>query len=159
MEDSFAVIIRANLINQVGMCILGLWAVVNVVVGIAARGLYQGWVKFFFQMSLWWNLINLTVAIISLVTLRSGDLFLLKNGLGLTDYSNERLYLVYAGLDIVYFTVGLVLVTWGEKKEKSRDLFRGYGFSVMLQAVFLLIFDLTMYVLQYNLRLEYVSTF
>lgn len=159
MEDALIVIGRSNFINQVGMCILGLWAIVNIVVGIAGWRFYQGWLKFFFQMSIGWNLINLTIAVISLATLPSGDILSLKGGVSLTDNSNERLYLVNAGLDIAYFAVGLVLVTWGERKEKSRDLLRGYGFSVMLQAVFLLIFDLTMYVLQYNLRLEYVSTF
>ena len=68
----------------------------------------------------------------------------------------EKLYLINAGLDVVYMGVGLGLRTISFKNEKRKDMLYGYGNSIILQGGFLFAFDAVMYLIQHHARMEFL---
>jgi hypothetical protein len=58
----------------------------------------------------------------------------------------EKLYVLNLGLDLVYITGGFYLRERGNNQEKqnSRDQFKGYGTSIVIQGGFLLLMDAVM---------------
>ena len=54
--------------------------------------------------------------------------------------------MINGGLDFVYIGTGLYLNNRGNKRDD--DKLKGYGSSVIMQGIFLLIFDGTMYKIQ-----------
>jgi len=57
----------------------------------------------------------------------------------------ENLYLINAGLDVLYIGGGFLMRHLANRSVKSYDLLRGYGNAVILQGAFLLVFDAVMY--------------
>lgn len=145
---------RSDWINMVGMVALACWAAVNIVVGIVGWRSGNAWTRYFFRMGLFWNLVNITIAIWALAHLPNDTLVNTVDEL--KSRSNELLYLVNAGLDIIYAGGGVVLVWRSLRAESSRNLLQGFGIAIVFQAIFLLIFDLTLFLLQYGIRAELV---
>jgi len=131
-------------IKQSGMTVLGSWAVANISTGFIASGNNTGSTKYFYQMNGIWNIVNLAAAI-------SGDISADKN----IDKSSsrqeslkqqrkiEKIFLINGGLDFAYIGAGIYLNHRGNTD--NSDKLRGYGSSIILQGVFLLVFDATMY--------------
>ncbi len=58
----------------------------------------------------------------------------------------ERTFLINGGIDFVYIGTGIYLKSRGNKRDDLK--LKGYGSSVIMQGIFLLFFDATMYKLQ-----------
>ena len=71
---------------------------------------------------------------------------------------SENLYLINAGLDILYMAGGAWMIHAAGNNEKRHDMLKGYGQAVILQGAFLFLFDLTKFAIQYNHRLNFTET-
>ena len=125
---------------------LGAWSGVNLVGG----GI--GWatapnkeMRSFHQMNVLWNTVNLGLAISGYVKAKNGS-----TNLSFAETVNEQrrletVFLLNAGLDIVYISGGLLLRSEARTNTNYRDLFNGFGNSLMIQGGFLLVFDWVAY--------------
>jgi hypothetical protein len=138
-------------INQTGMYVLGGWALANIATGAYGWSKYQDNKKYFHQMNLFWNTVNLTIAGIGLYSAIHTDPTMMDGqGILSAQQKTEHTFLINAGLDILYMAGGYYMTHLSHKKEKYRDLLRGYGKSVILQGAFLFVFDVVMYGIQHH---------
>ncbi len=128
-----------------GMAVLGSWATLNIVAG--SVGYYNSTddSQYFHQMNVAWNLVNLGIAGFGY---RGASR--LDPDLGYDQALNkmqrfDNLLLLNAGLDVLYITGGALL--WKRGLEKNSFRQTGYGKSIILQGGFLLLFDITLYLI------------
>lgn len=146
------------LINKRGMYILGTWGIANIVSGGVSWKNGAGENKYFHQMNLMWNTVNISIAVGALISIAHKDYSTLTNSEILSDQiKSQKLFMINAGLDLVYIGGGLLLKKIGERKKQRRDLMKGYGNSIMLQGGFLLVFDGIFYFLQQNHRMDFLQ--
>lgn len=151
---------RSLSVNNAGMYVLGSWAITNMAVGAYGWARNDGSNKYFHQMNLFWNTVNISIAGFALYNNYTTDISLLSNeGMMNQHKMMERLFLINAGLDILYMGGGYYLTHIAKKKTKRKEMFNGYGRSVILQGGFLFVFDLIMYGIQRNNRLEFMRDF
>ena len=131
-------------INTTGMKILGGWALANIAFGSVSYFNSANKKKYFNQMNVMWNVVNLGLATAGYFGAKA-DLNKQSNlAQSIHDQQKiEKILLLNTGLDIGYLATGLFLNERG--KNKSSDRLKGYGQSLILQGAFLLIFDGTMY--------------
>ncbi len=134
--------------NKTGMTILGAWGAANIVGGVAGAlsATDQEW-KSFHTMNALWGVVNLGIAGMGYMGARkeSGQILSCDKMLGRYE-SGKRLFLINAGLDVVYIGSGMALTSYADDLDNP-DRWRGYGKSVTMQGIFLLVFDGTMYAL------------
>jgi len=139
--------------NNTGMYILGGWAVANMAAGAYGWAAYDGDKKYFSQMNIFWNVVNLSIAGFALYSNYSTDLVSAGADEILAKHlKTERLFLVNSGLDIGYMGAGFLMRHLSARSEKRGDLLKGYGNAVILQGGFLLVFDLVMYFVFNDMR-------
>lgn len=147
--------IKSNQINTTGMYVLGGWAVSNLAGGAIGWANSTGSAKYFHQMNVFWNTVNLGIAGFALYNNLYADINLLSVDEMLSKHiKTENLYLINAGLDVVYIGTGFLLKHFSTTSPNKQDLLKGYGNSVILQGGFLMAFDLIMWGIQRNHRLE-----
>jgi len=147
--------LESNRLNTGGMCVLGGWAVANIVLGTYGWIYYTGQEKYFSQMNLFWNSVNLAIAGFSLYGTGHLDCSALSVGDALArQLKTEKILLINAGLDAVYIGSGFLLRYLSTRYETRSDLLKGYGNSLILQGAFLLVFDLTFWQVLNNHRPE-----
>jgi hypothetical protein len=125
--------------NQKGMLILGFWAISNIIWGGIGMTKAQGQSKGFHEMNFYWNLVNLLIASIGYWQAQQEVLDLniwqtIENQQSIT----KILWLNF-GLDLGYIACGFFLIERGLRKTKLRLV--GFGKSIVIQGIFLLIFD------------------
>jgi len=127
------------------MEVLGSWAIANIGVGAAGWANSAGGSnKYYYQMDVLWNTVNLGASIQGFTGAQKN-----KNKQYTPSESSkeqqkiEKIFLINGGLDVVYIGTGLFLKHRGDIK--NSDQLQGYGSSIILQGVFLLLFDGTMY--------------
>jgi hypothetical protein len=125
--------------NQKGMLILGFWAISNIIWGGIGMTKAQGQSKGFHEMNFYWNLVNLLIASIGYWQAQQEVLDLniwqtIENQQSIT----KILWLNF-GLDLGYIACGFFLIERGLRKTKLRLV--GFGKSIVIQGLFLLIFD------------------
>ncbi len=139
--------------NSAGMYVLGGWALANMAAGAYGWATFEGEKKYFSQMNLFWNVVNLSIAGIALYSNYSTDLSLMGEGELLAKHlKTERLFLINSGLDVGYMGAGFLLRHFSSGTEKRGDLLKGYGNAVILQGGFLLVFDMVMYFVMHDMR-------
>lgn len=145
-------------INNVGMAVLGTWALANISVGAWGWSHQTGQRAYFHQMNLFWNTVNLTIAGIALYGNLTAEYDLLS-GRELLDkqLKSQRIFLINGALDLGYMAAGFVLRSLAPRYPKNELRLRGYGNSVILQGSFLLVFDAVMYGLQHSHRTEFLN--
>jgi hypothetical protein len=144
--------------NNTGMYVLGSWAVANLLIGGIGWNQNTGDAKYFHQMNFFWNTVNLSIAGFALYNNLSGGFEDFSNEMMVQEhYKIEKLYLINGGLDLVYIGTGFLLKNLSSKKEKNKDLLKGYGNSIILQGSFLLVFDAVMWGIQRNHRLQFLD--
>lgn len=144
--------------NNTGMYILGGWAAANIVGGAIGWANSSGSTKYFHQMNLFWNTVNLGIAGFAVYSNHNQDwMALSETGMLEKHLQTERLYLINTGLDVVYIGTGYLLMQLAKNNEKRYDLLKGYGNSVMLQGGFLFVFDLVMLGVQRSHRLQFME--
>jgi hypothetical protein len=138
-------------INKIGMLTLGGWALGNMGTATFAIGRASGSNKYFHQMNLYWNAVNLALAgfgYYGAVSANHGsyDLFhSIKQ-----QYGIEKILLFNTGLDVGYILGGLYLTERAKNSLNRQDLFRGFGQSILMQGGFLFLFDLSMYFIHHR---------
>jgi len=149
---------KSNQINTTGMYVLGGWAVANIAGGAVGWSNSTGSAKYFHQMNLFWNTVNLGIAGFALYNNLTDDFSMLSsNEMLLKHRKTENLYLINAGLDVVYIGTGFLLKHLSVSNLNKQDLLKGYGNSIIMQGGFLMIFDLVMWGIQRNHRLDFLK--
>lgn len=144
--------------NNTGMYILGSWAVANIVAGGWGWSQATGQTKYFHQMNFFWNTVNLSIAgfaLYSNLATNFSDLTAME--IMEKHTKTENLYLINAGLDVIYVGTGFLLKHLATKKPNRHNLLNGYGNSVILQGSFLFVFDLILWKIQHNHRMNFVQ--
>lgn len=125
--------------NRQGMWILGSWALLNLLVGTIRGFQTRGQVQAFYQMNAYWNLVNLGIA-------GYGYWQAIQISMGINFWEVlvaqqqiEKVLLFNAALDLGYMAFGFFLIEKGLRLKKERWI--GFGKSILLQGVFLLLFD------------------
>lgn len=125
---------------------LGGWATANFVTsGIGWATTPEGEARYFHQMNVLWNTVNLGLAIPGFIKAKKDD-----PTLGISESLNaqrkaETIFLFNSGLDIAYISSGLILRSEAKSNIEKRDQFNGFGSSLILQGGFLFVFDMTAY--------------
>lgn len=130
-------------LNRNGMKLLGGWAAGNIVIGGIGMTQSRGSTRYFHEMNLAWNGVNLAIAGLGYFgSKKDPAAFSIKETL--REYrSFENILLFNAGLDVGYIATGAYLWERGIRKESDR--LKGYGQSLILQGGFLFTFDLIMF--------------
>ncbi|MBC8151853.1 MAG: hypothetical protein H7Z72_02975 [Bacteroidetes bacterium] len=132
---------RYNHTKTLGLT-LGGYALANVAVSGLALGNASGETRYFHQMNVYWNLVNLGIAGVGLLGLRKENPQTETLGEAVRKQESIKRTLAFnAGLDVAYIMGGLYLMNRGETKPDQRDKFRGFGKAVIAQGGFLLVFD------------------
>ncbi|MEM6632270.1 MAG: hypothetical protein AAF694_21520 [Bacteroidota bacterium] len=135
-------------INKTGMYILGGWAVANIAGGAILRSQTTGTTRYFHEMNMFWNFVNLGLAGAGLY----GSLKTDPSGFSAWESLQEqrtieKLLLFNAALDIAYITGGAYMIERSRRVENKPERIKGYGQSLILQGSFLLVFDATLYLI------------
>ncbi len=130
--------------TDIGLKVLGGWAVANV----ATSGYYYynttGSDKYFHQMNVYWNGFNIIIVAASLLPKQKNELDMNQS---LRWQSNiESTYIANAALDLVYSSVGLYLTERAKNDLAQHDKFTGWGNSLILQGGFLFLLDTSMFI-------------
>ena len=134
-------------INTTGMKVLCSWGIANIAEGgIGYFTAKQDEWKYFHEMNALWGAVNTGIAVFSLGTVRKEMALKLSYDQSYDRYKDtKKLYLINAGLDVVYMAAGLGLVKYGETAKNNPAIFNGFGKSVVMQGAALFIFDNFMY--------------
>ena len=150
-QDSSNAFTISNSTNQKGMLILGSWALANFAYGGYEWAKHSDHRKYFGQMNVMWNVVNAGIAGFAIFQHFNTDFTALTPEQMLSKHNQTmNLYLINAGLDVVYAAGGWYMLKASQKNQKYSDLLKGYGQSILLQASFLFTFDLAMYFVQLN---------
>jgi len=130
-------------LNQNGMKVLGGWAAGNIVAGGIGMSRTNGSIRYFHQMNLAWNGVNLAIAGVGYFGSKKNPSSFSLTATIREYRSFENILLFNAGLDVGYMATGAYLWERGLRKKSQR--LKGYGQSLILQGSFLLTFDLIMF--------------
>lgn len=145
-------------INNTGMYVLGSWALANIAFGAYGWSTATGEMKYFGQMNLFWNVINLSIAGFALYGNYTTDLSMLTGQELLGKHlKTENILLFNSALDVGYIGAGFLLRHLSSGSAKRGDLLKGYGNSVIMQGAFLLVFDLVMYGIMRDYRMDFME--
>ena len=135
------------------MTVLGSWALGNIATNAVMLSNAHGDGKYFGQMNIYWNLVNLSIA---------GGGYLAnekyrKKGLStyqlISDqYKTEKVLLLNTGLDLVYITAGQLLKERAKHISNNPDRLKGFGNGLILQGAFLFVFDLSLHTIHIRHR-------
>lgn len=139
-----------NTHSRNGMIVLGSWATGNLIAGTAgALTAKPGSMMFSFHvMNASWNVVNLGIALPAYFGAKKR----IKKkydipGTFKLQRQQETLYLINAGLDVLYVGSGVFLQEFGNRyrNQNVKNSFKGMGYSLIMQGGFLLIFDAVMF--------------
>lgn len=138
--------------SNTGMYVLGSWALLNIATGAYGMTNQTGSSKYFYQMNLFWNTVNLGIAGYALVSAHLNNPALLSPQQMVDKHMTlEKVLLINAGLDVLYLASGAFMISKSKSSTKRPDLLKGYGQSLLLQGGFLFVFDLVLYAVQHQL--------
>ena len=144
-------------LSQRGMVVLTSWASINIVSGAGYFASNSPEEKYFYAMNAGWGLINLGIALPSL--LAKNKEYNSKIAL-LSDHTKtEKIFLANAFLDVTYITAGFLFkeVAKNQTSINDKNLFAGFGNSFILQGSALLAFDFAMTYLNVKLRKKHLD--
>ncbi len=138
-------------LNKVNMYVLGGWAVSNMAVSGLLRGRTEGPTRYFHEMNVFWNVVNLGLAAGALYGVYTSDPHSYDLWQTFAEQQQlEKILLFNLALNFTYMTAGGYLMERSRRGEPRADLFKGYGQSLLLQGGFLLLFDATQYLLHHS---------
>lgn len=144
--------------TNTGMYILGGWAITNIATGAYGWSRFDGDTKYFHQMNLFWNTVNLSIAGFALYSNYMLDISALGPDEIMNKHnSTERILLINAALDIGYIGAGFLMRHLAGRSSKNSDLLKGYGNSVILQGGFLFLFDVVLYGILRSQRYDFLE--
>jgi hypothetical protein len=158
-QDYEAFYERSTRINQSGMYFLGGWAVANLTLGTYGWINETGHKMYFHQMNAAWNTVNLAIAGFALWDMTQGNMSGMSPDEMMAEHKRiENLYLINAGLDVLYMAGGAWMIHASKNNTKRADMLKGYGRSVILQGAFLFAFDLVKFTIQNSHRSAFENT-
>lgn len=97
--------------------------------------------RFFFQMNIYWSIVNLIIASLALYALLTTDATTqtLAQSIAQHDWNKKILYL-NIGLDVAYILGGMWLQERSRLSPKIEQL-KGWGQAIVLQGLFLFVLD------------------
>jgi hypothetical protein len=128
------------------MLALGGWSAANIIGSAFATKTNNGTMRYFHQMNVQWNGINLLIAGLGYIGASKQSKNKTTTLASVLNHQNgvEKTYLLNLGLDVAYVTGGLYL-TEKSKTNSNPDRFKGYGNAIMVQGGFLLLYDIVNY--------------
>lgn len=128
-----------------GMIAFSSWTGANLVAGTVGVLTTKGELQHFFEMNIYFNVINLGLAVPGVI----GAIKAKRNGLNFETSVKEvqkikTVYLVNAALDFTYITAGFLFREIGRNNNNNislRNRLVGYGNSFIVQGGFLLLYD------------------
>lgn len=133
--------------NKTGMQVLGTWGAANIVSGVVGYNVAKDneW-RSFYQMNVLWGVVNLGIAAAGYAGTRKEARQSFMYGDALQRHeANKKLFLLNAGLDGLYIGTGLFLTEHAKNETNHPEVWRGYGKSILVQGVGLLLFDAVMF--------------
>ena len=129
---------------KIGMLVLGVWALLNIVIGSFRLTKASRSKRYFHQMNIYWNIINVIIAGSALYFILSTDPTArpLAESVRLHFWYMRLLYLSI-GLDIAFLLLGAYLKEHAKNSPKTEQQ-QGWGQSIVLQGIFLLILDVVL---------------
>jgi hypothetical protein len=142
-------------VTQSGLYYLLGWAIFNIVVGGVLAFAGKGAWKPFGIFSAGWNVVNLALAANGIhdATAAMTQHFTVLEAIREVAFL-KTLFLINAGLDVAYITWGLWLRDKSTYTETKRERNLGWGWSLILQGGFLLVFDSVMGWLNHELLVK-----
>lgn len=138
-------------LNTVNMYILGGWAVGNMTISGVLRSQRTGAQRYFHEMNVFWNVVNLGLAAGGLYGAYTSDPTTLSLWESVQQQENlEKILLFNMALNFTYLTAGGYLIERSKTATNRPERLKGYGQSLLLQGGFLLLFDVTQYVLHHR---------
>lgn len=134
---------KLSSINKNGMLVLGSWGLANLAAGGILSFTQNGTSKYFWQMNMAWNTVNVAIAAFGYWG-ATNDWSSTSEIIKAID-SPQKAYLFNAGLDVGYMMTGFYLKELANRKPAHANRLTGYGNSIILQGAFLFAFDLAMY--------------
>ncbi|WP_299984409.1 hypothetical protein [uncultured Pontibacter sp.] len=130
-----------------GMLALGVWALINILISSIKLTKSSRNKRYFFQMNIYWNIVNMIIA--------GGSLYFILSVDSSVRSLSETVAFHYWTLKLLYLSIGLdfaFLMLAAYLKERSlsspkAEQYLGYGQSITLQGLFLLVLDITLAVL------------
>ncbi len=145
-----SVAFKRNQLNQTNMVVLGSWAASNMLYSGMAISQNTGKEKYFHQMNVYWNVVNLGIAGFSIFNTNKQ----LKRTINFEQNLKEqrlleRVLLINSGLDVGYVATGLYLMNRSSSQNliDNQQQMKGFGQSLVVQGGFLLLFDVYQYLL------------
>lgn len=126
---------------------LGAWGLTSIAAGgIGYFAADNDETRYFSEMNVLWGLVNTGIAAAGFARVRH-ELKARPNAENAYRRykADKRLYLINAGLDVLYVGAGIGLNEYGLNTKTDADIYKGFGKSVAIQGTFLLIFDYIMY--------------
>jgi hypothetical protein len=144
--------------TNTGMYVLGGWAITNIATGAYGWSRYDGDTKYFHQMNLFWNTVNLSIAGYALYSNSRLD----NSQMGPDEIMErhtrtERILLINTALNVGYIGGGFLMRHFAGRSSNHSDLLKGYGNSVIMQGGFLLLFDLALYGILRRQRIDFLE--
>ncbi len=132
--------------QQKAMWVLGGWALGNMAVGGILSSQTEGSQRYFHQMNMYWNVVNLGIAGLGYYGSMQEDLSSYTPYTSVAKhYSFQKVLLFNAGLDVGYLLGGLYLQERSRRGGSKQAQLKGFGQAIVLQGGFLLAFDLANY--------------
>lgn len=136
---------RQTNVSRMAMTSLNGWAISNIAYGGLSYSNAQGKERYFHQMNVFWNVVNLSIGIPGLIgTYKERP----QDFESTYKYQKklENVYVLNMGLDLGYIATGWSLDNFGKSKTGDlADRFKGYGNSLVMQGSYLFIHDLFIY--------------
>lgn len=126
------------------------WAVANIGVGLVLRSQTEGTERYFHEMNAGWNLVNLGIALPGLIQAYADKDGVPERAEALKrQHSIEQVLMLNIGLNTAYMASGAFLIERSRRSDTSirPERLKGYGQGLILQGGFLLLFDITQYLI------------
>ena len=136
--------------NKKSMLVLGGWSAANIIVSGFATNTSNREMRYFHQMNVQWNAINLVFAGLGYWGANKENinnptlLSVLKH-----QSKTEKTYIFNTALDLAYIAGGLYM-TEKSKSRKDPAKLKGYGNGIMLQGGFLFVYDAVNYFIHHK---------
>jgi len=142
-------------LSKQSMLTLGGWGAANILTGGIGYFNSEGSSKYFHQMNASWNTVNLALGVVGYLGAKRTDYSKHWSILLQDQHKTEKILLFNSALDLGYIGTGLYLHQRSfQLSDEAAYRSRGFGNSLIVQGSFLLIFDITVYLLHKKNRLK-----
>lgn len=102
--------------------------------------------RYFHEMNVLWGAVNMGIALFGMAGVKKEMTAQYNYKQAYDKYtSNKKLYLINAGLDVLYIAGGVGLNEYGRGAGRDKAIFQGFGKSIAIQGIALLLFDNVMF--------------